>query len=556
MSASSKKKLRKEQTMAQLTEKQRREKAEARKLKVYTWTFSIAMILVVCVAFGVIVGRYVNKSGVFQRNTIAAEIGNHKINTVEMSYYFNDAISNQYNTWYQEYQDYTDYYIQYMYGLNLSESLEDQIYDQSTGKTWAEFFLDAAMDDIKQCYALYDKAVSENFQMPEANIKELEDSKDIMVQLAQLYSYDDVDDYLVSRYGYGADEESYQKYLETTALAYAYNTQFVDTLVYDDATLRAHEKDIYNQFSSFTFSSYYMSYSSFISCTDEDADKHNHTDEEVAAARDALKAAAEGLAKATTVEELNKLISELEINKNNTSASVTKTENLLYSEANVALRDWLADESRQDGEIGAVANTATTQNEDGTETEEINGYYVVVYQGKNDNTMFMTNVRHLLVAFEGGKQDSSGNTVYSDDEKAAAKKEAEELLKGWQESENPTKESFIELIKKHSDDGSKDTGGLFENINPDSNYVENFLKWSIDPDRKEGDVEIVETEYGQHIMYFDSYSETTYRDYLVSEDKKQHDYSDWMEGILEGIEVIKKDTSRLDMDVIVSQSGY
>jgi hypothetical protein len=35
-----------------------------------------------------------------------------------------------------------------------------------------------------------------------------------------------------------------------------------------------------------------------------------------------------------------------------------------------------------------------------------------------------------------------------------------------------------------------------------SNYVDNFKNWAIDPARKTGDCDIVETSYGYHIMYF------------------------------------------------------
>ena len=50
MSASSKKQLRKEERMAQLTERQKKEKAEAKKLKIYTGVFLTVLALIV-VAF-------------------------------------------------------------------------------------------------------------------------------------------------------------------------------------------------------------------------------------------------------------------------------------------------------------------------------------------------------------------------------------------------------------------------------------------------------------------------------------------------------------------------
>ena len=54
MSASSKKKLRKEQAAAQMTEKQLAEQKEAKKLKLYTTAFvvMVAIVLVIAIAVG------------------------------------------------------------------------------------------------------------------------------------------------------------------------------------------------------------------------------------------------------------------------------------------------------------------------------------------------------------------------------------------------------------------------------------------------------------------------------------------------------------------------
>ena len=43
---------------------------------------------------------------------------------------------------------------------------------------------------------------------------------------------------------------------------------------------------------------------------------------------------------------------------------------------------------------------------------------------------------------------------------------------------------------------------MYEGVAPGSNYVENFLNWSIDPKRQVGETAIVETEFGYHIMYY------------------------------------------------------
>ena len=85
MSASNKKKLRKEQATDVLSTRQLQEQAEAKKLKAYTISFLAAMIVVVCVAVGILGVRAVNNSGIIQKNTIAAHVGDRDLNSVELS---------------------------------------------------------------------------------------------------------------------------------------------------------------------------------------------------------------------------------------------------------------------------------------------------------------------------------------------------------------------------------------------------------------------------------------------------------------------------------------
>ena len=164
----------------------------------------------------------------------------------------------------------------------------------------------------------------------------------------------------------------------------------------------------------------------------------------------------------------------------------------------------------------------------------------------------MGNVRHLLVEFEGGKKED-GKTVYSDDEKKKAKDEAEKLLKEWQEGEKKDEDSFAELVTKHTDDdGSASTGGLYENVNADSKYVENFKKWALDAARKKGDVEIIETEYGYHIMYYVDSNELNYRDYLITNDMRAEDMEKWSTEATENMKVEKGDMKYIDFGMSIN----
>ena len=70
-------------------------------------------------------------------------------------------------------------------------------------------------------------------------------------------------------------------------------------------------------------------------------------------------------------------------------------------------------------------------------------------------------------------------------------------------------EFFIELVSKYSDDsGSKNSGGLIDNMLNDGQYVSAFEDWAFSEGefagekREYGSTGIVESEYGYHIMFY------------------------------------------------------
>ncbi len=546
MSASDKKKLRKEQVAAMLTEKQLKEQAEAKKLKVYTISFVAAMLAIVCIVVGVLAVRGIRNGGFAEKSTIAAVVGDRELNTVEFNYYYNDAISEFYNQWYDESTGSSDNYLQ-MLGLDTSKPLNEQVQDEETGATWADYFVDLALTNAKHDFALTDLAKAENFTLPEEDQTTLENVVNNMSSYATIYGYSNADQYLRATYGYGSTAKSYKTYYERTLLADAYYAAHEEGLTYDDAALREYEKEKFNNYSSFTYDSVYLSYTNFqAGGTEDENGTITYSEEENDAAREAMKAAAELLATATSTEELTAKLADVKV-KEGVTLNVSENKSVLYTQINGDLAKWLGEEGRQDGEIHAIPSMST-------EAEpKLNGYYVAIFHSRDDNTKAMSNVRHLLVSFEGGEEnEETGETVYTDEEKAAAKEQAEAHLKTWEEGEK-TEASFIELLKEHSDDtGVTENEGLYEDINPSSNYVENFLAWSIDPDRKAGGTGIVVTEYGYHVMYYVGDSEMSYRDHMITEEMRTTDQETWYNGILEPVATEAKDTSKMNLDLVLS----
>lgn len=555
MSASNKKKLRKEQQAEMLTEKQRREQAEAKKVKSYTIAFIAILLVIVLTTVGTLGVRAVNHSGVFERNTIAATIGDHKLNTVMMGYYYNDAINNAYSQWYNDYGSNINTYTQWLLGLDLSKSLNKQVYNAESGMTWAGYFVSIAMDNAKSDYALYDLAVAEGFKLSEEDTASIDNMMSNLSFYARLYGYSNTNKYLQATYGYGSSEKTYRQYCEISATANAYYKAHQDSLTYDDAAIRAHEKDRFNEYSSYSGAYYYLSYTYFLEGGTKDEDGHTtYTDAERDVARKAAKENADRLALATSAENLDTLIKDLSIKDGSENPASNKYENTLYSNlnSNEDVRKWFSDSNRKEGDATVIENSSTTTDEDGKETTTINGYYVLFFESKTDNTMKLANVRHILVKPEGGTKNSDGTYNYTDEEKKAAKEKADELLKQWKDGD-ATEESFIAMVTEENsaDTGSIENGGLFEDITPDSAYVEGFLDWAVDPARKAGDVDVVWSVYGYHIMYFVGHSDVTYRDYLITNDLRTDDMKEWYDGLLENTTLVEGNTKRLKLDIVL-----
>ncbi len=99
-------------------------------------------------------------------------------------------------------------------------------------------------------------------------------------------------------------------------------------------------------------------------------------------------------------------------------------------------------------------------------------------------------VKHVLV----GTTDPATNEKLPDDKVAEKKAIADDILKKAQAGED-----FGELAKQYSEDpGSKDTGG--EYTFPKGQMVPEFEDWSFNA--KEGDMGVVETSHGYHVMKF------------------------------------------------------
>ena len=548
MSASSKKKLRKEQEAAKLTEKQLTAQKEAKKTKLYTVAFVTVMIVILAIAVTVGINQTIGNSGIRERNTTALTIGEHELSNADLNYYFIDTVNN----FYSQNGSYAA-----LFGLDVSLPLDQQYFSEESGETWADYFLDYAKSTAQSVYAMNDAAKAEGFTMPEDVAANVDSMMSTFNMYASLMGYADTETYIKAMYGKGATAESLRNYIEMSMLAEAYSAAHEESLVYSDEDLRAAEAENFDKYSSFDYNYYYLAASRFLEggTTNEDGTT-TYTEEEEAASIAAAEAAAKAVASAeiASVEDLDAAIAALPVNAEITTAKSTAYTNYSYDSIDADLAAWLCDSARQEGDVACVTNNTTSTNEDGTETTEILGYYVAMFHSKNDNVTPMKNVRHILVSFEGGTTDELGNTAYSDEEKAAAKTAAEEILNEWLAGE-ATEDSFAALATERTDDtGSSANGGLYEDIYP-GQMVEPFETWCYDASRATGDTGIVETTYGYHVMYFVGNSEMTYRDFQITEELSSADHSAWTSAIVNSVSVVDGNTKYLTTGIVLGANG-
>ena len=248
--------------------------------------------------------------------------------------------------------------------------------------------------------------------------------------------------------------------------------------------------------------------------------------------------------------------------------SSTKKENELYSKITSLLRDWIVGlvkteddgdkkdegedkeedkkpvyETRTEGELTVIPYTSGEGKD-----EVVNGYYVVRYGSMNDNTMKLQNVRHILILFKdaNNKTYSDGTKTFTEAQKKTAKDKMDKIVEEWEASDK-TEEAFGKLADKHSEDGDGTTGGLYEDIYP-GQMVTNFDKWCFDEARKTGDYEVVETEYGYHLMYYVDASETNYRDYMITETLRAEDTEAWYNALVDAMNITTVTTKFVNKD--------
>lgn len=471
----------------------------------------IAIVLAVVVALGAL-GGILNFFGV-PHKALKLSIGDseYKYSIAEYNYYY-------YNIWYSYQTAAYQYETQYgegmgtsLLGYDYTKAPASQEYTDDLSKitglsledlgnpdnpTWADAFEYAAISQILQVKYGVEKANEIGLTLTEEEQKEIDDSIEEARKSAA------TNDYSLSRWfhtqiGKGLSEKIIYTIQTETALATAYYEKIQsDTLAaVTEEQINAEYNENRDDYDIVSGRMYTLS--AVKSTVPDDATAEEKEAIDAADAEKTKKAADEFLANVTDeksfVSEAQKAILSADNESTVKAEDSTKAEDVNYAtiaNSNEELAKWVYDDARKAGDKTAV------KNDDGSYTI----VYLTVLPHK-DTSVSSSDVRHILVKFET-KTDDDGNTVaLTDAEKAKYKAEAEAILAEYKK--DPTEENFAALAKEKTDDtASAESGGLFENVADDGQYVEQFTNWAIDESRKPGDTGIIETTFGYHVMYY------------------------------------------------------
>ncbi len=454
-----------------------------------------AAIIAIVIVLGAIIMPSV---GVTKRWINAVSIGDTKISTAEYSYYYRTAFEDYYNTM-VSYMGYAP--------IDATKSLEKQQFSEE--QTYAEYFHASAVEELKDVVIWSEAAKAEGYTLPEdvqATIDGL---------LAEVESTADgnnirIDAYLSTMYGTGFNRELFTESAQRELMAEAFKEEKYNSFEYTDEEKAAYYDENENYFLQ-------------VDIRVESFGAVEATEETEGITVEQAKEFAEEFAKGIKSED-DFVKAALKRAEENLEEGATATDDTLASNVNYAgvsgldtnLAEWAFSDDTKVGDVEVVESA------DGT-----NYYVAYMVSTKAKNTTNTVDVRHILVGV---------NDVTDSEAMAEAKAEAEKLLAQWEEN-GASVEAFEALAVENSDDtGSAEKGGLYEGVKP-GEMVATFDAWCFEENRKAGDVDIVESDYGYHVMYFVGENDVEVWERDVEDTMRQSDFDAFEAEISEGVEI-------------------
>ncbi len=451
------------------------------------------VIIAVLVLLGIRYYTVPNSSEKMNPGNIAMTVGDIEVSVGMYNYYYDSIV-----------YEYT-YYANYgYYDLDSTADFSTQYTTDSDGNeiSWLELFEQTTKERIKLNTMYYELGLNAGITLTEEQEEEIESQLELVTESAEEEGMS-VADYVEYTFGEYCGLETLRKYMEQYYIASTYYYQYSITGMPDDDEVSEYFSEHEDEYKSCSFAVLEMEYDT----TDEDT------------MQDSMDAAEAYAALITDVESMQALIPEVcaDIIDSFVSAGYFDSED----DAVAALSESIeATQVRADVESTFGDEVAEwlfddDENPEGSTycyaSEDAGVIYIILKTSDSflDEDSELYSVRHILITPESDDEDDDDDSddEYTEEEWEAAYEKALEILEEYQ-SGDQTELAFALLAEEYSDDTESTSsgssglyGGGYLGISSGT-MVDEFEDWSMDSERSYGDVEIIQTDYGYHIMFF------------------------------------------------------
>ena len=212
------------------------------------WKIAVAVVSIV-VALAILAGAVLYGTGAFNKtvsytvsdekaiqesHTVVATVGDMELTNSCLQLYFWQSANDFYNTY--------GYYLDPAV-LDFNKPLDQQIYDEATGTTWQQYFLDAALSSWSRYAALCMLAQENGFTLSDEMQASLDSVPAQLETMAQSYGYETAEEMLAADMGVGCEMDGYLEYVRTNMIAAQYLDAQYDAVVPTMEEIEAYYKE-------------------------------------------------------------------------------------------------------------------------------------------------------------------------------------------------------------------------------------------------------------------------------------------------------------------------
>ncbi len=458
-------------------------------------SIAVALIIAACVTTGIFYYTVPSKTpdeNHLKPADIAMTIGDTDVSLGMYSYYYSVVVNN--------------YVSQAGYSNNLNTSVS---YDQQTTTdddgntvTWQEFFDKQTEEKVKYIISYYEAGVKNNIKLSKDQKTAIKESLDSLDDYAK-ENGQTLDSFISSSYGEYCTYNTLEVMLNQCYIAenYYQQTQVENRATVEEETKYFEEKskDHYSDYLSVDAALLQVSY----------------TPGDAAAQTKAVEKANKYAKKIKSVDDMKKMIPTVykddikQYVKMGYASSEEECAEIIASsmQQNYCIQK-LNDSQRLDASIEKWLMASDTK-KNSVKCFDMPDDGVVYIMLKASDAVLdeekVYSVRHILIQPKSDKEEATDK--FTKEQWAEAKKDADSILKKYNEGDK-TEYAFAMLAEQYSEDtastvagGQGAFGGSIFGIKK-GEMVKEFEEWAFDKKRKYGDVGIVKSQFGYHIMYF------------------------------------------------------